>query len=157
MKYLIVLLVISFLFFLQNNLAFGEIYELTVDEKTFEIFYRTDGNVIAMAIDKELTSLLVGLENIERDSVFFIEFPKELIGAEDNAFSILVNGVEVDYSAGASELDTKLTIRIPSDTEEIEIIGTHVIPEFPISVLMILVLVITMGVVFSKSKYRIFR
>jgi len=140
-----------------NIWAYAENYQLEIDKNSFEINYSTEGNVIAMAIDEELTSLLVGLENVQNDSLFYIEFPHELISDENNAFAVLVNGLEVDYSISTTDLDSKLSIPIPAHTEEIEIIGTHVIPEFPFSVLMVLVSVIIISIVFSKSKYKIFR
>jgi len=86
---LIFLITVSFIF-LPNIFAYGETYNLTIDDKNFEIFYTSDGNVIAMAIDNELTSLLVGLENVENDSLFNIEFSNELIRAENNDFAVLV-------------------------------------------------------------------
>jgi len=149
---------ILFTVLLSHNIwVHAENYQLEIDKNSFEINYFTEGNVIAMAIDEELTSLLVGLENVQNDSLFYIEFPHELISDENNAFAVLVNGLEVDYSISTTDLDSKLSIPIPAHTEEIEIIGTHVIPEFPFSVLMVLVSVITTSIVFSKSKYKIFR
>jgi hypothetical protein len=122
-----------------HNLVYGESYQLTVDENSFEINYSTTGKVIAMAIDKELSSLLVGLENVEMDSIFEIEFTHELISAENN------------------ELGSKLKIPIFGDTEEIEIIGTYVIPEFPFGIFMVLVFMIMFVVFFSRTKIRAFR
>ncbi len=156
MKYLIIFLIIIISIFSQN-LVYGESYQLTVDENSFEINYSTTGRVIAMAIDKELSSLLVGLENVEMDSVFEIDFTHELISAENNEFAVLVNGYEVDYSISTSELGSKLTIPIFTDTEEIEIIGTYVIPEFPLGIFMVLVFTIMFVVVFSKTKIRAFK
>ena len=142
---------------LQMGLNENETYELIIDENNFEIFYSTDGNVIAMAIDQELTSLLVGLENVEHDSLFNIEFSNELIRAENNAFAVLVNGYEVEYDISNTDLGTKLIIPIPAYTEEIEIIGTFVIPEFPLGIFVVLISLITIVVVFSKSKLVVFR
>ena len=106
--------VISFLiivfFIFSQNLVYGESYQLTVDENSFEINYSTTGRVIAMAIDQELSSLLVGLENVENDSVFEIEFTHELISADNNEFAVLVNGYEVDYVLSATDLGSKLSI-----------------------------------------------
>ncbi|MFQ5573846.1 MAG: hypothetical protein ACE5EJ_06305 [Nitrosopumilaceae archaeon] len=138
-------------------MVYGESYQLTVDENSFEINYSTTGRVIAMDIDKELTSLLVGLENVEIDSIFEIEFTHELISAENNEFAVLVNGYEVDYDVSATEIGSKLTIPIFADTEEIEIIGTHVIPEFPLGIFMVLVFTIMFVVFFSKTKIRAFK
>jgi len=149
--------IVIFSIFLQNFLAYGESYQLTVDENSFEINYSTTGRVIAMEIDKELFSLLIGLENVEKDSILEIEFTHELISAENNEFAVLVNGYEVDYELSTTDLGSKLTIPIFADTEEIEIIGTNVIPEFPLGILMVLVFTIMFVVFFSRTKIMVFK
>jgi len=157
MKQQIIFFIAIFSIFSQNFLAYGESYQLTVDENSFEIDYSTTGRVIAMEIDKELSSLLVGLENVEMDSILEIEFTHELISAENNEFAVLVNGYEVDYELSTTDLGSKLTIPIFVDTEEIEIIGTNVIPEFPLGILMVLVFTIMFVVFFSRTKIMVFK
>lgn len=149
--------IVIFSIFLQNFLAYGESYQLTVDENSFEINYSTTGRVIAMEIDKELFSLLIGLENVEKDSILEIEFTHELISAENNEFAVLVNGYEIDYELSTTDLGSKLTIPIFADTEEIEIIGTNVIPEFPLGIFMVLVFTIMFVVFFSRTKIMVFK
>jgi len=157
MKHQIIFFIVIFSIFLQNFLAYGESYQLTVDENSFEINYSTTGRVIAMEIDKELFSLLIGLENVEKDSILEIEFTHELISAEKNEFAVLVNGYEIDYEISTTDLGSKLTIPIFADTEEIEIIGTNVIPEFPLGILMVLVFTIMFVVFFSRTKIMVFK
>jgi len=157
MKHQIIFFIMIFSIFLQNFLAYGESYQLTVDENSFEINYSTTGRVIAMEIDKELFSLLIGLENVEIDSILEIEFTHELISAENNEFAVLVNGYEVDYELSTTDLGSKLTIPIFADTEEIEIIGTNVVPEFPLGILMVLVFTIMFVVFFSRTKIMVFK
>ncbi len=157
MRLLLIFFIVIFSIFLQNSLAYGESYQLTVDENSFEINYSTTGRVIAMEIDKELSSLLVGLENVEIDSIFEIEFTHELISVMNNEFAVLVNGYEVNYEISATDLGSKLTIPIFADTEEIEIIGTNVIPEFPLGILMVLVFTIMFVVFFSRTKIMVFK
>ncbi len=156
MNTLLIFLFLFTVFSSHNIFAYAENYNLEIDENLFEINYSTEGNVIAMAIDKELTSLLVGLKNVQSDSLFYIQIPHDLLRAEKNEFIVLVNGVEVNYSISTTDLDSKLTIPIPSYTEEIEIVGTYVIPEFPFGSIMILVSMITMSIVISKFRYKIF-
>ena len=153
----VLILISFFLIYSTNIFAYGDTYNLTIDEKNFEILYTIEGDVLAMAIDQELTSLLVGLENVTTDSFFQIEFSDELIRAENNDFAVLVNGYEVNYDISNTESGTKLIISIPAYTEEIEIIGTFVIPEFPLGILFVLISLITIVIVFSKSKILVFK
>ena len=131
-------------------------YVLNIDDHTFQIYYQVDGELIAMAIDPELTSLLIALENTS-DSVFKIDLDHELINAHNNEFAILVNGFEVEYEIVSDDNSSTLTFFVPEHTEEIEIIGTHVIPEFPLGAIFgLAVLIITITVISSK-KLPVFR
>ncbi|MBA4462825.1 MAG: hypothetical protein H2B01_01390 [Nitrosopumilaceae archaeon] len=131
-------------------------YVLNIDDHTFQIYYQVDGELIAMAIDPELTSLLIALENTS-DSVFKIDLDHELINAHNNEFAILVNGFEVEYEIVSDDDSSTLTFFVPEHTEEIEIIGTHVIPEFPLGAIFgLAVLIITITVI-SSRKLPVFR
>ena len=135
--------------------AHAENYRLEVDENVFDIEYSLDGNVIAMATDKETLSLLIATENVE-DSEFTIKLPNDLINAENNEFAVLVNGYEVDYDIGVSG-DVNLSFFIPTFTEEIEIIGTYVVPEFPLGAIMLFGAVSVLVILFQRSKKSLFR
>ena len=131
-------------------------YVLNIDDHTFQIYYQVDGELIAMAIDPELTSLLIALENTS-DSVFKIDLDHELINAHNNEFAILVNGFEVEYEIVSDDNSSTLTFFVPEHTEEIEIIGTHVIQEFPLGAIFgLAVLIITITVI-SSRKLPVFR
>jgi len=129
-------------------------YNLTVDEHSFDLTYEFSGDVIAMAIDQELRSLLIGVENT-KDSLFTITFDNTLINAENDNFAILVNGLEVDYDILDDGNSSTLRFYVEEGTEEIEIIGTHVIPEFPFSVFFGFVLMTS--VVLMITKFRILK
>jgi len=129
-------------------------YNLTVDEHSFDLRYEFSGDVIAMAIDQELSSLLIGIENT-KDSLFRITFDNKLISAENENFAILVNGFEVNYDISDDGNSSTLRFYVEEGTEEIEIIGTHVIPEFPIGVFFGFVLMTS--VVLMMTKFRIFK
>ena len=135
--------------------AYGESYRLQIDDELFDIEYSFDGDIIAMDIDKETISLLIATENVN-DSVFQITLPNELIRAENNEYAVLVNGFEVDYDIIEAN-DSNLQFLVPAFTEEIEIIGTFVIPEFPLGSLLILGSVVGIIVIFQKSKNILFK
>ncbi len=145
----IIFLIIVCSFYL-NEFAFAETsYSLEIDEKIFTVEYQIGADVLAMAIDKEQSSLLVGIENAQ-DSGVFIKFPNELISAEENQFAVLVNGLEVDYVAESDNEFTSMRFFVPVDSEEIEIIGTRVIPEFPMGVFLLTVGLISTVVILSR-------
>ena len=126
-------------------------YTLVIDEHNYSISYHVDARVIAMAIDPELTSLLIGLENT-KDSMFVIDLQHEIINAEDNDFAILVNGYEVDYEIVSDADSSKFSFYVPEFTEEVEIIGTHVIPEFPFGIMLGFALLITIITIIARTR-----
>jgi len=131
-------------------------YVLEFDEQIFSIPYEVNANIIAMEIDPDLTSLLIALES-DSDSIFQIDLQHELINAQNNEFAILVNGLEVDYDIVSDVDRSTLTFFVPQSTEEIEIIGTHVIPEFPFGAIAGLSVLIISVMVFSRLKLPMFR
>jgi len=153
-KMLIFGLILSVSFSILPSVFAENIYNLTIDEHSFDLTYEFSGDVIAMAIDQELRSLLIGVENT-KDSLFRITFDNTLITAENGNFAILVNGLEVDYDILDDGSSSTLRFYVEEGTEEIEIIGTHVIPEFPFSVFFGFVLMTS--IILIITKFRIFR
>ena len=152
-KSLIFLFLITFLFF-SNLSTYAGSYSLEIDDEIYDIEYDFNGDVIAMAIDKETISLLIATENVN-DSQFQIKLPNDLIRAENNEFAVLVNGFEVDYEI-IEIADKHLTFFVPTFTEEIEIIGTFVVPEFPLGVVLVLGTISGIIILVQKSKKLLF-
>jgi predicted secreted protein with PEFG-CTERM motif len=149
----ITFLLIGLVLISSNHQAFAEKnYQLSVDENTFDVKYDFNGDVIAMAIDTETISLLIGTENV-KDTQFQITLPKELIRADNNAFAVLVNGDEVEYTTTSGE-DVVLTFFVPEFTEEIEIIGTYVVPEFPLGAILVFGSIFGIIIAIQKSKFQ---
>ncbi len=150
------LLLIIFLAIIQSSNIFAvQSYDLIIDENSFELKYELNGDVIAMALDQELTSLLIGIDKTN-DSAFIIELPNEMIRSEDNAFAVLVNGLEVDYEIVSDNDSSTLEFFVPSGTEEIEIIGTYVIPEFPLGFVLIFGAIMTVVCLMTRHSSRDF-
>ena len=151
---LIFLSLIPLLLF-SNFSAYAESFSLEIDDEVYDIKYDFNGDVIAMAIDKETFSLLIATENVN-DSQFQIKLPNDLIRAENNEFAVLVNGFEVDYEV-LDTVDVNLTFFVPAFTEEIEIIGTFVVPEFPLGAVLVLGTISGIIIIVQKSKKFLFR
>ncbi len=141
---------------LSDELSNSSQYALEIDEHAYSISYVVNANVVAMEIDPESTSLLIGLDNTY-DSRFFIVLEHELINAQNNEFIILVDGQETDYEISSDSDSSTFTFFVPTDTEEVEIIGTHVIPEFPIGVIFGFAVMISTIVIFTKVKAPFFK
>jgi predicted secreted protein with PEFG-CTERM motif len=131
-------------------------YVLKIDEHTYSISYVVNANIIAMQIDPESRSLLIGLDKTY-DSQFFIDLEHELINAPNNEFVILVDGEEVDYKMTSDSNSSTFEFFVPIGSEEVEIIGTHVIPEFPVGAIFGFVVMISFIMIFAKAKAPFFK
>ena len=131
-------------------------YVLEIDEHTYSISYVVNADVIAMEIDPESRSLLIGLDKTY-DSQFFIDLEHELINAQNNEFVILVDGEEVDYKMTSDSDSSTFEFFVPIGSEEVEIIGTNVIPEFPVGAIFGFVVMISFIMIFAKAKAPFFK
>lgn len=136
---------------LQISFADSGTYKLVVDGKTFDIKYKLDGNVIAMKVDQESTSLLVGTTDVT-DSMFEIGFSSKVLSATNGEFIVLVDGLETDYSISYNNGDPTITFLIESGSEEVEIIGTGVIPEFPLGAVAVMGIISSIVLILSRAK-----
>ena len=137
--------------------TFGQ--SLTV--KGFGIGYQiTGGSIISIIIDESSISLIIEIKAVD-DGELTITLPRELIDAklngEDDEFFVLVDLEEMsDYDEIVTETDRTLTIPFFAGTEEIEIIGTFVIPEFgTIAALILAVAIISIIAVSAKTRLSI--
>jgi predicted secreted protein with PEFG-CTERM motif len=127
-----------------------------VDGSDFQINYlMSEGMVTQISPDKESKSLFVKIDSISNGTLT-INLPREVIdakfGGEDDEFFVVIDGEEVSFDETKAGKERTLTIGYPAGSEEIEIIGTFVIPEFG-TIAMIILMISIMAVIFtSKSK-----
>ncbi len=116
-----------------------------VGSKVTNIYADTDSNSLIMELDTtDSGQITVTLPRKTIDAK---------IGTADDVFFVLVDGEEVSFDETKTAADRTLIIQFPSGAEEIEIIGTFVIPEFgAIAVLILAVAIISIIVVSTKSR-----
>lgn len=126
---------------------------------TFDVSYTIRGGTVKdMLVDPEIFALIVILETEEEGSLT-LDLPRQSIDAKksdntDDAYIILIDGVEVPYKEIATDVDSRtITIEFEEGDSDIEIIGTFVVPEFgTITILMLMIGIISM--IFLSTKYR---
>jgi len=115
----------------------------------------TDGKVLGMRTDSQAKSLLVAIQT-SNDGILTITLPRSLIDAKsgslDDQYFVLLDGQEADFSETNTTLtDRTLSIPFVDGTEEIEIIGTQVVPEFgPIVALILAIAIISILALSAK-------
>ena len=118
------------------------------------------GQLLSITPDVDKKSLVLEI-NASDDGDIVIILPKSLIDNTeikelDDAFSVFIDGEKVDYDYTTSSTHRTLTIPFQVGVEEIEIIGTFVIPEFgTITVMILAVAIISIIMVSTKSRFGI--
>ena len=134
-----------------------------VEGTDFDISYSiTGGRVLGITADVEAKSLLVSIDT-SSDGALTITLPRGLIDAkingnqgDDEQFFVLIDGEEVEFEEDKTSEDRTLTIQFQDGAEEIEIIGTWIIPEFgAIAALVLAVAIISIIAVSAKTRLRL--
>ena len=122
----------------------------------YEIFYKITGaKILKIYPLPEDKSLMIEIETFS-DGELTITLPKQIIDTNEGSFFVLVDGEETNHDASSTLTSWTLTIPFYNGTEDIEIIGTFVIPEFGTIAAIILAVAITSIIVLSaKTKLSI--
>ena len=117
------------------------------------------GSVTEMEIEMDSNSLVIEVDATDNGSISVI-LPRDVIDATNNGndddFFVIVDGEEVDFQETKTSTDRTLTVEFPAGAEEIEIIGTFVVPEFgTIAAMILAVAIISIIAVSAKSRLSI--
>ena len=115
----------------------------------------TCAEILSMTPDTENKSLIISVKT-DCDGELKITLPKDVIDTDDEGFFILVDGDETNHKASSVGEFWTLTIPFSYGSEEIEIIGTFVIPEFGTIAGLVLILAITSIIIISAKNKQIF-
>ena len=120
------------------------------EEDTFDIYYGYKGSLdsmgshheeptlYSMSINEERKSIEIIMEDVPEKTDFWVRIPPEVLYAEGEKFTVLVDGVNTGYDIITFPNDYSIGFIILETTENIEIIGTRVIPEFGIFTILVL-------------------
>ena len=127
----------------------------SVDLIGYEI---TGGKLLSITPDVGSNSLIISIDATD-DGSLTVTIPRSVLDAvfengDDDDFFVLVDGEEVDFDETVSSTDRILTIAFSAGAEEIEIIGTFVIPEFGTIAAMILAVAI-ISIIARSAKSRL--
>ncbi len=136
----------------------------TFDEKSYDIYYGYRGSLddmssntsypilSSMNINQENKSIEIVMESVPGKTDFWVRVPDEVLYAENEKFTVLVDGVDTRYDLMKFPTDHVVGFIIDVDAKNIEIIGTRVIPEFGAYATLILAISIV-GLVFFARKF----
>ncbi len=129
-----------------------------VSGQSYNVNYNiNNASVTDMKIDVQQTDLAISLQTTG-DGTLTITLPRTVIDAKtspgDDQFFVLEDGEEVDFQESKTSTDRTLTISFPDGTEQIEIIGTQVVPEFG-SLADAVIVIAIIGVVIIAARSRL--
>ena len=113
------------------------------------------GKVLGISADQSTFSLQVILQS-KSDGVLSLDLPRELIDAKsangtDDDYLVTSNSQILKFDETKTNAVRTLAISYPAGTDEISIYGTHVVPEFP-TALLVMLIAVTMTVMFYRIK-----
>ena len=115
----------------------------------------TCAEIQSMTPDTEMKSMIIAIKT-DCDGELTITLPKDVIDTDENGFFVLVDGDETNHKASSVGEFWTLTIPFSYGSEEIEIIGTFVIPEFGTIAVLVLVVAISSILIISAKNKQIF-
>jgi predicted secreted protein with PEFG-CTERM motif len=131
------------------------------DSGIFDVKYTIMGGTVeSIQIEPENLGLLVKINSLG-DGKIILELPRESIDAEkqngeDEKFIILIDDAQTTYEEIQSDSTVRIIgINFEKGDSEIQIIGTHVIPEFGTIVMIILTIGIMASILLTKNKFQI--
>ena len=121
----------------------------------------TGGKLLSIMPDVDASSLIISIDAMD-DGSLTLTIPRSVADAlfengDDDEFFVLIDGEEVeDFDEVKSSTERTLTIEFSAGAEEIEIIGTFVVPEFGAIAMMVLaVAIISIVAISARSRLSI--
>ena len=122
----------------------------------YELGYELTGaEIIRITPDTEMKSLILEIETYS-DGELRITLPRDVIDTDEEGFFVLVDGIETNHEAVLDLENWSFVIPFYYGSEEIEIIGTFVIPEFGTITALILITAISAIIMISAKNKQIF-
>lgn len=154
----------AFAQYLDISQIMAEKISFEYDGETFEVYYGYKGSLDSMGseyknptlssmnINEDNKSIEIVMEEVPAKTDFWVRIPFEVLSAEKEEFTVLVDGKDTRYDLMIYPNDYVVGFVISDTTKNIEIVGTHVIPEFGSFAIMVLGVSI-FGLAYFVRKY----
>jgi predicted secreted protein with PEFG-CTERM motif len=142
----------------------GNKFNVTIDGKTYPINYQISGGKLnSIKAQKDNSTLLLDISSATSDGKLAIELPRNIIDSKnpqntDEDYVVFADGQDTpaDETTNNAQVRT-LAIDFDQGTEEIEIAGTRIVPEFGGSAISVIVLAVgILGIILVSAKYKKF-
>ena len=130
------------------------------DSGTFDVPYIIRGGTLEdIVIEPNILGLIIDINALD-EGTLVLDLPRKYIDSEqqngkDEEFIILIDNIQTTYLESKVFADFRtLSIAFEAGDKEIQIIGTHVIPEFGTIVMIILTIGIMASILLTKNKFQ---
>jgi len=132
---------------------------LEIGNASFQIRYQISGDnqLKAMWVQRDNITLGADISAVS-DGALTIELPRDIIDSKkqsnaDDAYAVFIDGQFVPYDEIMNNTQTRiLRIEFANGSEQIEITGTHIVPEFGPLAALVLAISITSVVIVTKIR-----
>ena len=110
-------------------------------------YTESGGKVLGITADQTTFSLNIQV-TAKSNGTLSLDLPRELVdakkadGSDDDFIVVTGNQILLKFTEAKGSTQRSLQIDIPAGTTEVTIYGTHVVPEFPISALVLVIAII---------------
>ena len=128
----------------------SEKFSFEFDNVSYDIFYGFHGSmddsmsddfgdpvVKEMRVNQERKSIQVDFDHVPGKTDFWVRIPFPVLSADGEKYQLLIDSVDTGYDIMKMPDGYVIGMIIDKDTRQVEIIGTHVIPEFDSSILVL--------------------
>jgi len=130
------------------------------DSGTFDVQYSIRGGIVEnIVVNPKILGLVIDIDATD-EGTLVLDLPRKFIDAEkqngkDEKFIILIDDIQTTYeeSSSFSEIRT-ISIDFEENDSKIQIIGTHVIPEFGTIVMIVLTIGIIASILVTKNRFQ---
>ena len=138
--------------------------ELKIGNASYHVRYQISGDnqLEAMWVQRDNITLAADISAVS-DGVLAIELPRDVIDSKkqsnaDDAYAVFVDGQFVPYEEIMNNTEARiLNVEFSNGSEQIEITGTHIVPEFgPLAAFVLAISLGTMVIVTKIKKVKNF-
>ncbi|RMF29840.1 MAG: hypothetical protein D6752_05225, partial [Candidatus Nitrosothermus koennekii] len=120
------------------------------------VTHQNNISIESITVDESSNALVLTL-NAEQDGMLELTLPRELIDSKSNGndtdFVVMIDGKQVEFEQiSSNDLERSIRIPIPSNSNELRIIGTQVVPEF--GIIALITLAVTISLVIASNRFR---
>lgn len=135
---------------------------LEIGNASYQIRYQISGDnqLKAMWVQRDNITLAAEISAVS-DGVLTIELPRDVIDSKkqsntDDAYAVFIDGQFVPYDEIMNNTQARiLRIEFGNGSEQIEITGTHIVPEFgPLAALVLAISIASVVVVTKIKKFK---